>query len=164
MARCKSAPLSTKAEARDEAFRELVEMVATAGTPAGRGPPTASAGGDVGQGEPVRLSNVASRSYWRKTMTIYIALFNLTDAGIKAAKDSPRRLDAAKKLRADMGGEMKQFYMVMGEFDFVGICEAPDDAVMARYVLQLGSLGFVRTKTLKAFPESAYREIIRSLG
>jgi uncharacterized protein with GYD domain len=31
-----------------------------------------------------------------------------------------------------MGGEMKQFYMVMGEFDFVGICEAPDDAVMAR--------------------------------
>jgi hypothetical protein len=42
----------------------------------------------------------------------------------KAAKDSPRRLDAAKKLLADMGGEMKQFYMVMGEFDFVGIWEA----------------------------------------
>ena len=97
-------------------------------------------------------------------MTIYIALFNLTDAGIKAAHDSPRRLDAAKKLLADMGGEMKQFYLVMGEFDFVAICEAPDDAVMARYVLQLGSLGFVRTKTLKAFPETAYREIIRSLG
>ena len=55
-------------------------------------------------------------------MTTYIALFNLTDAGIKAAKDSPRRLDTAKKLLADMGGEMKQFYMVMGEFDFVGIC------------------------------------------
>jgi uncharacterized protein with GYD domain len=25
-------------------------------------------------------------------------------------------------------------------------------------------LGFVRTKTLKAFPQTAYREIIRSLG
>ena len=61
-------------------------------------------------------------------MTTYIALFNLTDAGIKAAKDSPRRLDAAKKLLTDMGGEMKQFYMVMGEFDFVGICEAPSSA------------------------------------
>jgi uncharacterized protein with GYD domain len=71
---------------------------------------------------------------------------------------------AAKKLLADMGGEMKQFYMVMGDCDFVGVCEAPDDAVMARYVLQLGGLGFVRTKTLKAFPETAYREIIRSLG
>jgi uncharacterized protein with GYD domain len=54
---------------------------------------------------------------------------HLTDAGIKAAKDSPRLLDAAKKLLADMVGEMKQFYVVMGEFDFVGIYEAPDDAV-----------------------------------
>ena len=81
-------------------------------------------------------------------MTTYIALFSLTDAGIKAAKDAAW-LDAAKKLLADMGGEMRQFYMVLGEFDFVGICEAPDDAVMARYVLQLGGLGFVRTKTLK---------------
>jgi uncharacterized protein with GYD domain len=35
-------------------------------------------------------------------MTTYIALFSLTDAGIKAAKDSPRRLDAAKKLLTDM--------------------------------------------------------------
>src|SRR5258708_6044099 len=37
-------------------------------------------------------------------MTTYIALFNPTDAGVKAAKDAPRRLDAAKKLLADMGG------------------------------------------------------------
>jgi hypothetical protein len=33
-----------------------------------------------------------------------------------------------------------------------------------RRVLQLGGLGFVRAKTLKAFPETAYREIIRPLG
>ena len=65
-----------------------------------------------------------------------------------------RRLDAAKKLLTDMRGEMKQFYMAMGDFDFVGICEAPDGAVMAPYVLQLGGPGFVRTKTLKAFPET----------
>ena len=56
-------------------------------------------------------------------MITCIALFSLTDAGIKAAKDSPRRLDTAKKLLTDMGGEMKRFYMVMGDFDFVGICE-----------------------------------------
>ena len=53
-------------------------------------------------------------------MTTYIALFNLTDAGMKAAKNSPGQLDAAKKLLIDIGSEMKQFYMVMGEFDFVG--------------------------------------------
>ena len=112
----------------------------------------------------IERAATAPRSLRDETLTTYIALFSLTEAGIKAAKDSPRRLDAAKKLLADMGGEMKQFYLVMGEFDFVGICEAPDDAVMARYVPQLGGLGFVRTKTLKAFPETAYREIVRSLA
>ena len=86
----------------------------------------------------------------RETTSTYIALFSLTDAGIKAAKDSPRRLDAAKKLLTDMGRDEA----VLGDFDVVGICEAPDDAMMARYALQLGGLGFVRTKTLKAFPET----------
>jgi uncharacterized protein with GYD domain len=96
-------------------------------------------------------------------MTTYIVLCSLTDIGIRGIKESPRRLDAAKKLLADMDGEMKQFYLVMGEFDFVAVCEAPDDSVMARFSLQLAQLGFVRTKTLKAFPETAYREIIRTM-
>ena len=54
--------------------------------------------------------------------------------------------------------------MTMGEFDLVGVYEAPDDAVAARFALQVGQLGNVRTRTLKAFPETAYREIINSLG
>jgi len=32
------------------------------------------------------------------------------------------------------------------------------------FTLLLGALGMVRTKTLKAFPEAAYRQIIASLG
>jgi hypothetical protein len=34
---------------------------------------------------------------------------------------------------------MKQIYMAMSEFDFVGNCEVPHDAVMARYVPHLGA-------------------------
>jgi uncharacterized protein with GYD domain len=52
----------------------------------------------------------------------------------------------------------------MGDYDIVAIFEAPDDAVAARFSLQLGMLGNVRTRTLKAFPEAACREIINSLG
>jgi uncharacterized protein with GYD domain len=54
--------------------------------------------------------------------------------------------------------------MTMGEYDLIVVYEAPDDAVATRFTLQLGMLGTVRTKTLKAFPEAAYREIIASLG
>lgn len=96
-------------------------------------------------------------------MTTYVMLAKLTDAGAKAAKDSPTRLDMAKRLLKEMEGEFKSFFLTMGDYDFVAVYEAPDDAIAARFTLQLGSLGNVRTKTLKAFSESAYREIIASL-
>ncbi|QDW38714.1 GYD domain-containing protein [Bradyrhizobium sp. KBS0727] len=97
-------------------------------------------------------------------MTTYVMLANWTEQGILNAKDSPRRLDVAKKALKDMSGEIKSFYLTMGDYDMVVIFEAPDDAIAARFSLQLGMLGNVRTRTLKAFPEAAYREIINSLG
>jgi uncharacterized protein with GYD domain len=97
-------------------------------------------------------------------MTTYVMLANWTEQGILKAKDSPRRLDVAKKALKDMSGEIKSFYLTMGDYDMVVIFEAPDDAIAARFSLQLGMLGNVRTRTLKAFPEAAYREIINSLG
>jgi uncharacterized protein with GYD domain len=91
-------------------------------------------------------------------------LANWTDQGVRAVADSPRWFDAAKKQLADMGGEFKAFYMTMGDYDMVAVYDAPDDAVAARFTLMLGRLGNVRTRTLKAFPEAAYREIAASLG
>jgi len=97
-------------------------------------------------------------------MTTYVVLINWTELGIKNVRESPARLDAARKLLSEMGGSFKEFYLTMGEYDMVVIGEASDDAVMARFALTLGMKGNVRTKTLKAFPEAAYREIIGSLG
>jgi uncharacterized protein with GYD domain len=97
-------------------------------------------------------------------MPSYIMLANWTDQGAQKVKESPRRVDTAKKALADMGGELKSLYMTMGDYDLIVIYEAPDDAVAARFTLLLGMLGTVRTKTLKAFPEAAYRQIIASLG
>jgi uncharacterized protein with GYD domain len=54
--------------------------------------------------------------------------------------------------------------MTMGEYDLVFVYEASDDAVAARFSLSLGMLGNVRTTTMKASPEAAYREVIGSLG
>ncbi|MGO9773774.1 MAG: GYD domain-containing protein [Roseiarcus sp.] len=96
-------------------------------------------------------------------MTTYIMLAHFTDAGIKNAKDSPGRLDKAKHMLREMGGDFKAFYLTMGDFDIVAVYEAPDDAIAARFTMQLGGLGSIRTRTLKAFPEAAYREIMASL-
>ncbi len=97
-------------------------------------------------------------------MATYIMLANWTEKGISAVKDSPKRLDAAKKAIKAEGGSMKAFYLTMGGHDMVAIYEAPDDEAAARFALKLGMTGSIRTKTLKAFPEADYRKLIGSLG
>jgi len=94
----------------------------------------------------------------------YIMLASWTDQGARQVRESPKRVDSAKRALVDMGGEFRSLYMTMGDYDLVAVYEAPDDAVAARFTLLLGQMGAVRTKTLKAFPEAAYREIINSLG
>ncbi len=96
-------------------------------------------------------------------MTTYIMLINWTEQGVKNVRESPKRLDAARKLLGEMGGDFREFYLTMSDHDMVAVCDAPDDAVVARFALSLGAGGNVRTRTLKAFPEAAYREIINSL-
>ena len=97
-------------------------------------------------------------------MPTYIAFGDWTDQGVRAVRESPGRLDAAKRQLEEMGGRFVAFWMTMGGHDVVLVHETPDDAVAARFALVLNRSGAVRTKTLKAFPEAAYRQIVASLG
>ncbi len=92
-------------------------------------------------------------------MPTYIQLVRFTEKGIMNVKGSPGRLDAAKAMLEDMGGRFRDVYMTMGDYDLVAIFEAPDDEVAALFTLRVGALGYVRTTTLKAFPEGEYRKI-----
>ena len=96
-------------------------------------------------------------------MPTYIGLFKLTDQGIKNIKDAPKRLDDAIKGIEAMGGKMKGFYAVMGEYDYVGIVEFPSDEVQMSFSLALGARGSVRSTTLKAFPQEEFTKLVEKL-
>jgi len=96
-------------------------------------------------------------------MATYITLMQWTQQGIQSVKDAPARLDAAKQLVKSLGGEIKAVYLVMGEYDFVLISEAPNDEVVAKVALMTGMQGNVRTQTMKAFTEDEYRKIVAGL-
>ncbi len=96
-------------------------------------------------------------------MATYIILFRFTQQGMKNIKESPDRVDAAKQTFQAMGAKVKEFYSVMGKYDTVFIVEAPDDETIAKLTLTIGSLGNVRTETLRAFTEDEYRKIIADL-
>jgi uncharacterized protein with GYD domain len=97
-------------------------------------------------------------------MPTYMALINWTEQGIRNIKDSPTRLEAAKKSMKDMGGEVKTFYMLQGSYDAVLILEAPTDEALAKFLLKVGSAGNIRTTTMRAYPEAEYRKIIEGVS
>lgn len=96
-------------------------------------------------------------------MPTYISLFKLTDQGIKNIKDAPQRIEQGVKGLEAMGGKLVGFYSVMGDYDYVGISEAPSDEVITAFLLALGADGNVRTTTLKAFTTEEFVEIVKKL-
>lgn len=96
-------------------------------------------------------------------MPTYFILLNWTDQGIKNIKDSPKRLEAAKKGVKEIGGEVKTFYMLQGTHDAAIVMEAPNDEALAKFLLKIGSKGNVRTTTMRAYPESEYKKIIAAI-
>ena len=96
-------------------------------------------------------------------MPTYVSLVRYTEQGIKNIKESPARLEAAKKLAQSAGAEIKSFYLALGTYDIVLTVDAPNDETAAKLVLSIGSLGNVRTDTLRVFNETEFRKLIGSL-
>jgi uncharacterized protein with GYD domain len=86
-------------------------------------------------------------------MPTYITLMRWTSQGSKSIKESPSRLDAARKAFQAVGVSLKDFYMVTGRYDMVIISEAPDDVTLAKATLTVASHGNVQTESLRAFSE-----------
>lgn len=96
-------------------------------------------------------------------MPTYVTLMNFTGQGISTVEHSPDRIEAARELVQEMGGEFRGFFLTFGEYDGVGIAEFPDDETAAQYALALGKAGNARTETLKAFTEEEFGELVEGL-
>jgi uncharacterized protein with GYD domain len=84
-------------------------------------------------------------------MATYIILGKFTEQGIRNVKESPKREEAFRKLCEKMGAKVKEVYRTMGRYDVASIVDAPDDVTVNAIVYSLGSLGNLRTETLRAF-------------
>jgi len=94
---------------------------------------------------------------------VYISLGRFTREGMMEIKKHPERLEAAKKAVEAAGGQLKEFYMTFGRFDFVAVTEGPSDEAALKAILMVTSGGAVGFETLKAIPSDKALEIIKSL-
>ncbi len=95
-------------------------------------------------------------------MATFITLANFTDQGIRTVKDSPDRFQAFKALAETLGITVKAAYWTVGNYDLVLIVEGPDEAATT-LLLKAGSLGNVRTQTLRGFSEQEIKRIIGNM-
>ena len=89
-------------------------------------------------------------------MPTYIMLTSLTPEGRQTLSKNPRRLNQVNEEIAAFGCRMVAQYAVLGEYDFINIIEAPDNATIAHLSTDLGSRGTVNITTLPAMPAEEF--------
>jgi uncharacterized protein with GYD domain len=93
----------------------------------------------------------------------YVTLIRYTQQGASRIKESPARLDAARKAAEKAGGKVHSWFLTMGKYDAIIVSEFPTDDAAAKFMLATGAAGNVTTQTMKAFTEDEYRKIVAAL-
>jgi len=95
-------------------------------------------------------------------MASFISLISYTDQGIRNIKESPKRADAFKAMAKKLGVTVKEIYWTLGHYDLVVVLEGDDEAVTSA-LLKVGSLGNVRSETLRAFSAAEMGRILGNI-
>lgn len=85
-------------------------------------------------------------------MAVYVVLSRLTDEGRKTIKTKPERVKEVNEEISKMGAKVLHQFALLGEYDFLNILEAEDNATISKIMVDLGSRGTLETNTLSAIP------------
>jgi uncharacterized protein with GYD domain len=97
-------------------------------------------------------------------MPTYVSLIHWTDQGIKNYKDTTSRAADFTKLVENSGGRVRELLWTVGEYDLVSVADFPDDETGTACLLQVGSLGNIRSNTMRAFSADEMTTIIGKTG
>lgn len=96
-------------------------------------------------------------------MIRYVTLLNFTDQGIRNVKQTIDRAKAFKATADKLGATLKDLYWTQGSYDLVATIEVPDEQTGMSLLLALGSLGNIRSQTLRAFTSDEMKPILSKM-
>ena len=96
-------------------------------------------------------------------MAMYVSLIQFTDQGIRNIKDTIKRGDAAMAEAQKLGMKITEEFWTMGAYDVVVVFDAPNDETMSAFMLKIGSLGNVKSQTLRAFRREEMENILAKI-
>jgi uncharacterized protein with GYD domain len=83
-------------------------------------------------------------------MPTYVMLTTLGPDGWATVREHPERIQEVTTEVEAMGLQVVAQYGLLGQWDFLNIIEAPDEASMANAAIALAARGTMRTMTLQA--------------
>ncbi len=95
-------------------------------------------------------------------MATFITLMNFTDQGIRNVKESPDRYDAFLEIAEKLEVTIKNVYWTVGHYDVVMVVEGSEEAATS-LLLNLGTLGNVRTQTLRGYTVEEIKRIVSNM-
>ena len=96
-------------------------------------------------------------------MARYVSLIQFADQGIRNIKETVKRGDAAVAEAEKMGMKIIEEFWTMGSYDAVVVGDAPDDETMSAFMLKIGSLGNVKSHTMRAFRRDEMEGILAKI-
>ncbi|MFQ6022253.1 MAG: GYD domain-containing protein [Acidiferrobacterales bacterium] len=96
-------------------------------------------------------------------MATFISLLSFTDQGIRNIKRTIERAEVFTELAKKADITVKDIYWTLGHYDIVTVMEAPNDEAVVSLFLSAGSLGNVRTQTLRGFSAEQMKQLLEAL-
>ena len=96
-------------------------------------------------------------------MAMYVSLLQFTDQGVRNVKDTSKRSEAATAEAEKMGVKIINLFWTMGAYDVVVLLDAPNDETVSAFSLKLGSLGNVKSQTMRAFRVEEMESILAKI-
>jgi uncharacterized protein with GYD domain len=96
-------------------------------------------------------------------MSTYVVLMKLSEHGVKNVKDAPARIDRTIRDFEAAGGQLLDFYVLMGPYDFFCAVEGPSDEAIVSFAFQVSAAGNVKTTLLKAYSREQFAGMVQNL-
>ena len=87
----------------------------------------------------------------------------LTQEGLEELADVSDRIEANRNLWEEAGGKLLEWFIVLGDYDYLLISEAPNEKVMARIAAKASRRGRTRFKSHTAIPIEDFAQVTKDL-
>jgi len=97
-------------------------------------------------------------------MPTYLILGRLTEKGIQNLEKTVASADRFKEIGKECGVEIRELMWLTGDYDICCVAESESDRAIGTLLFRVGSKGYVKTSSFRAFPSEKVQNLIKDIS